>query len=144
MLIHTSLKYYQNGPRRNPLFQLSWITCLSGNVKDNGMCYKLFDVNIVITLYLILLCLYENMTLKITLKVQPQWNTPETTLKIFTKDNHTVIFCKIILKTGRHCYLIKLKIFSVTHISFVLSIFSATLVFQCYFQCHNLMIIIVH
>ena len=36
--------------------------------------------------------------------VQPHWKTTETTLKSFTKDNHTEIFSLITLKFVCYCY----------------------------------------
>ena len=77
--------------------------------------------------------------------VQPHWNTSETTLKSFTKDNHSEILSLMTLKYVTYCYSTELssynptetywKIFSVTHILCSLY-FSVTLVFQCDFQCH--------
>ncbi len=88
---------------------------------------------------------HENMTLKIILKRQPQphWNTSKSTLKSLTKDNHTEIFFVITLKFVSNCYSRILSLHNPTElteklsallISFVISIFSVTLVFQCDFQ----------
>ncbi len=79
-------------------------------------------------------------------KVQPHWKTTETTLKRCTNDNHTEIFSVITLKFVCYCYPRMLILYNPTqyfqrYISFVLSIFSVTLVFQCDFQCHILIVI---
>ncbi len=88
-----------------------------------------------------IVCYYE--IVKITLK-SPTLNTTKTTLKIFTKDNHTVIFYQsrwllLLFKNAKSLLKLTEKN-SALHIYFVLSILSVTLVFQCDFQCHILML----
>ncbi len=67
-------------------------------------------------------------------KVQPHWNTSKTTLKIFAKDNHIEIFYLITLNNVSYCHSRMLNPYynptvksSALPISFVLSIFSVTL-----------------
>ena len=72
-------------------------------------------------------------------KVQLHWNHTE---KLYKSYNYTAIFSFITLKFVCYCYSRMLIPYppltiSVLLISFVLSPFSVTLVFQCDFQCHN-------
>ncbi len=81
-----------------------------GNVQCN-VCFRSKWMTLFLTglptehQYIATLLHYENMTLKITLKSPTTLKTSETTLKSFTKDNHTEIFNLITLKSVCYCYL---------------------------------------